>query len=160
MIYLLIETIHIICPKYRLHWYIDKWYTALMSHNMSVICDLRTRADTVGIIRLFLKAEWDGGWCCLANMASFTSVMPVSLFSKENLYAPISQANWCNMTFTSGNLFPSHSCIGDPSLDHTGIWTWVPSMRGRLLTNWAIHPIDCMLIVTDHTHFEFDLNQA
>ncbi len=25
-----------------------------------------------------------------------------------------SQANWCNMTFTAGNLFPSHSCIGWP----------------------------------------------
>ncbi len=23
-----------------------------------------------------------------------------------------SQANWCNMTFTAGNLFQSHSCIG------------------------------------------------
>ncbi len=22
------------------------------------------------------------------------------------------QANWSNMTFTAGNLFPSHSCIG------------------------------------------------
>ncbi len=22
------------------------------------------------------------------------------------------QANWCYMTFTVGNLFPSHSCIG------------------------------------------------
>ncbi len=29
-----------------------------------------------------------------------------------NHYAPVSQANWCNMTFTAGNLFPSHSCIG------------------------------------------------
>ncbi len=27
----------------------------------------------------------------------------------ENHYAPVSQANWCNMTFTAGNLFPSHS---------------------------------------------------
>ncbi len=24
-----------------------------------------------------------------------------------NHYAPVSQANWCNMTFTAGNLFPS-----------------------------------------------------
>ncbi len=31
-----------------------------------------------------------------------------------NHYAPVSQANWCNMTFTAGNLFPSHSCIGWP----------------------------------------------
>ncbi len=26
--------------------------------------------------------------------------------------APVSQANWCNMTFTAGSLFPPHSCIG------------------------------------------------
>ncbi len=32
---------------------------------------------------------------------------------KKNLnhYAPVSQANLRNMTFTAGNLFPSHSCI-------------------------------------------------
>ncbi len=29
-----------------------------------------------------------------------------------NHYAPVSQANWCNVTFTTGNIFPSHSCIG------------------------------------------------
>ncbi len=29
-------------------------------------------------------------------------------------YAPVSQANWCNMTFTASNLFPSHSCFGWP----------------------------------------------
>ncbi len=34
------------------------------------------------------------------------------LFKKKNHYVPVSQANWCNMTFTAGNLFPSHSCIG------------------------------------------------
>ncbi len=28
-----------------------------------------------------------------------------------NHYSPVRQANWCNMTFTAGNLFPSHSCI-------------------------------------------------
>ncbi len=30
----------------------------------------------------------------------------------KNHYAPVSHSNWCNMTFTAGNLFPSHSCIG------------------------------------------------
>ncbi len=34
------------------------------------------------------------------------------LFFRKNHYAPASQANWCNMTFTAGNLFSSHSCIG------------------------------------------------
>ncbi len=33
---------------------------------------------------------------------------------KKYYYAQVSQANWCNMTFTAGNLFPSHSCIGWP----------------------------------------------
>ncbi len=31
-----------------------------------------------------------------------------------NHYAPVSQANWCNMRFTAGHLFPSYSCIGRP----------------------------------------------
>ncbi len=31
-----------------------------------------------------------------------------------NHYAPVTQANWCNITFTVGNLFPYHSCIGWP----------------------------------------------
>ncbi len=30
-------------------------------------------------------------------------------------YSPVSQANWCNMTFTAGNLLPSHSYIGWPT---------------------------------------------
>ncbi len=30
VIYLMIDMIHIICSKYRLHWYISKWYTALI----------------------------------------------------------------------------------------------------------------------------------
>ncbi len=29
-----------------------------------------------------------------------------------NHYAPDSQANWRNMSFITGNLIPSHSCIG------------------------------------------------
>ncbi len=39
-------------------------------------------------------------------------------FSFFNHYAPIGQANWCNMTFTAGNLFPSHSSIGWPESSH------------------------------------------
>ncbi len=31
-----------------------------------------------------------------------------------NHYAPVSQANWCNMNFTAGILFPCHTCIGWP----------------------------------------------
>ncbi len=31
---------------------------------------------------------------------------------KKNHKAPVSQANWCNMTFTAGNFFLSQSCTG------------------------------------------------
>ncbi len=40
-----------------------------------------------------------------------------------NHHAPVSQANWCNMTFIAGNLYPSHSCIGWPKSSPTGIRT-------------------------------------
>ncbi len=33
-------------------------------------------------------------------------------FFRKNHYAPVSQASWCNMTFTAAKLFPSHTCIG------------------------------------------------
>ncbi len=36
---------------------------------------------------------------------------------KKNHYASVSQADWCNMTFTAGNLFPSHSCIVCPDIN-------------------------------------------
>ncbi len=36
-------------------------------------------------------------------------------FFKINHHAPVSQANWCNMTFTAVNLFPSHSWIEWPN---------------------------------------------
>ncbi len=55
-----------------------------------------------------------------------------------NHYSLVSQANWCNMTFTVGNLFICHSCIGWPESSPTCIWTWVPRLRGGQLTNWAI----------------------
>ncbi len=32
-------------------------------------------------------------------------------------YAPVSQANWCNMSLAAGNLFLSHGC--DPHEAHT-----------------------------------------
>ncbi len=34
------------------------------------------------------------------------------LYIYKNHCAPVSQVNWCNMTFTAGNLSPTHSCIG------------------------------------------------
>ncbi len=59
-----------------------------------------------------------------------------------NHYTPVNQANWCNMTFTVDNLFPSHSCIGRPKSSRTR----VPSLIGGWLTIWAIaipHVISC-----------------
>ncbi len=38
----------------------------------------------------------------------------IYFFFRKNHYAPVSQANRCNMTFTAGNLFPSYTCIGWP----------------------------------------------
>ncbi len=50
---------------------------------------------------------------------------PVDFFFL-NHYAPVRQANWCNMTFTAGNLFPSHSCIvwpeSSPHWDSNPAW--------------------------------------
>ncbi len=55
------------------------------------------------------------------NHLAFLKYNYISIFHYQlffcfliNHYAPVSQANWCNMTFTAGNLFPSHSCIGWP----------------------------------------------
>ncbi len=46
------------------------------------------------------------------SFGSDTTVALLFLFLDKNHYAPVSQANWCNMTFAVGNLFPSHSWIG------------------------------------------------
>ncbi len=61
------------------------------------------------------------------------------VFFSKNHYAPVSQANWLNMNFTTGNLFISHSCIGWPE-PSPWIQTWVPRLKRRQLTNWAILP--------------------
>ncbi len=70
------------------------------------------------------------------------------LFIKNEIikYQSINLLNWCNMTFTADNLFPSHSCIGWQSQAPTGIRPRVPSLRGGWLTNWAIPPL-CPLIM-------------
>ncbi len=63
---------------------------------------------------------------------------PPQLFSflLKTHYAPVSQANWCNMTFTAGSLFPSHSCIG---------WTeWSPHRDSNLvpqLERWTTYQL-------------------
>ncbi len=49
-------------------------------------------------------------------------------------YMPVSQANWCNMTFKAGNLFPSHSCI-DVARVKPPHWDSNLSMRNGQLTN-------------------------
>ncbi len=65
------------------------------------------------VSNLHLKAP------CMVNIHLLTVEivcgMPDIIISKSlflNHYAPVNQAKWCNMTFTAGNLFPSHSCIG------------------------------------------------
>ncbi len=50
---------------------------------------------------------------CLSVHPAFVHVININLFF-FNHYAPVSQANLCNITFTAGNLFPSHWCIGWP----------------------------------------------
>ncbi len=35
--------------------------------------------------------------------------------------------------------------LGDPSQAPTGIWTQVPRLKGRRLTNWAIPPLPSLL---------------
>ncbi len=55
-----------------------------------------------------------------------------------NHYALVSQANRCNMTFTAGNLLPSHSCVRWPkSSPHQDL---KPRLKGGWLINWAIPP--------------------
>ncbi len=56
----------------------------------------------------------------------------------EKHYAPVSQANWCNMTFTAGNLFTSHSCIDVTQVKPEPGFKPGPSMRGGQLTKRAI----------------------
>ncbi len=62
-------------------------------------------------------------WICLLDEHIFVGTglmdhskafdcIPYGLFCFLNYYAPGCQANWCNMTFTASNIFPSHTCIG------------------------------------------------
>ncbi len=48
----------------------------------------------------------------MSSLAEYKNVCTTILSSFFFHYAPVSQINWCNMPFTAGNLFPSHSCIG------------------------------------------------
>ncbi len=51
-----------------------------------------------------------------ARCYNVTQGQRINQFKKKKNYAPVSQADWCNMTlsFTAGNLFPSHLYIGWP----------------------------------------------
>ncbi len=53
-----------------------------------------------------------------------------------NHYAPVCQANWSNMNFTAGNLFPSHSCIG--WLESSHHWDFNP---GPQLERWTTYQL-------------------
>ncbi len=64
----------------------------------------------------------------------------IYFFLKKNHYAPVSQANWCNMTFTAANLFPVHSCFGWPKSSPHWDSNPGPQHERRWLTNWANPP--------------------
>ncbi len=85
-------------------------------------------------IYLLVTLQW-----CLSEpeIAGYTDFSFLNL--KKNPYAPASPVNWCNMTFTAGNLFLSRS-LGDLGQAPIGIWTRVNRLRGGRLTNWAIPP--------------------
>ncbi len=52
------------------------------------------------------------------------------------------------MTFTAGNLFPTHSCIGVIWVKPpTRNWIRAHKMRGGQLTNWTIPPPNSTIIV-------------
>ncbi len=58
------------------------------------------------------KPEKQGGTpedCTNQNTMDLLNVMDTYDLNKS---LSTSQANWCNMTFTAGNLVLSHSCIG------------------------------------------------
>ncbi len=57
-------------------------------------------------------------------------------FFKENHYALVCQANWFNMTFTAGNVFPSHLSIGWPE-SH---WD---SNLGPQIERWTTYQLSC-----------------
>ncbi len=79
-----------------------------------------------------------------------------------NHYAPVSQANWCNMTFTDSyytrDLLLFDWC--DLSQASTRIWTQISSMRGRWLTNWTIPPPTISIsILSNHKGLNSDPNK-
>ncbi len=45
------------------------------------------------------------------NLNRFLFINNIRKTKKQQQYN-VNFTNWCNMTFTAGNLFPSHSCIG------------------------------------------------
>ncbi len=74
-----------------------------------------------------------------------------TFFYLENHYAPVNQANWCNMSFTAGNLFPSHSCIrwSESSPD----WDLNPGpLHERQTTYQLCYPSPyCIITLQKHT---------
>ncbi len=90
-------------------------------------------------MRYFYYTMFDTLVFCYYQVGKIKCIIIIFFIYRKNHYAPVSQANWCNLTFTAGNFFPSHSCIGVIWIK-LPIRTWVLSMRGGLLTNWAIPP--------------------
>ncbi len=65
-----------------------------------------------------------------------------------NHYAPVSQTNWCNMTFTAGNLFPLIHALGDPSQSPPGFEPGSPDWEvDDLPTELSLPPIIILITI-------------
>ncbi len=74
-----------------------------------------------------------------------------------NHYALVNQANWCNITFTFGNLFPSHSYFGWPkSSPHRDLNQG--SQIERQLTYQVSHPSPSLLLIIVNNYFLVNIN--
>ncbi len=105
---------------------------------------------------------WESTCVSGASWNSATQIIDIKLFVcfflvyffRKNHYAPVSQANWCNMTFTAGNLFPCHSCIrwpeSSPHQAPIGIRTGSPVWEADdLPTELSLPPT---LNLTEHSY--------
>ncbi len=88
-------------------------------------------------------------------MSKYGRIFFLNFFFKHyHDYVPVvSQANWCNMTFTAGNLFPSHSCIGWPGSSPNWDSNLCPQFE-RQPTYQLSYPSLLNLGLIGHVHLE------
>ncbi len=96
-------------------------------------------------------------WKNICKRYIYIYITPFNFNSFFNHYAPVSQANWSNMTFTAGNLFPSHSCIGwsESSLH----WDLNPcpeieSLPRLRLDVYKVRLLTCWIVFRYHIQFQ------